>query len=30
MPTGVGGAWLSDEEIVFAPDWTEPADARPR
>jgi eukaryotic-like serine/threonine-protein kinase len=24
VPTGVGGTWLSDEEIVFAPDWTSP------
>jgi eukaryotic-like serine/threonine-protein kinase len=24
VPTGVGGAWLSDDEIVFAPDWTSP------
>jgi DNA-binding winged helix-turn-helix (wHTH) protein len=23
-PTGVGGTWLSDEAIVFAPDWTGP------
>jgi Tol biopolymer transport system component len=24
VPTGVGGTWLSDNEIVFAPDWTGP------
>jgi eukaryotic-like serine/threonine-protein kinase len=24
VPTGVGGTWLSDDEIVFAPDWTSP------
>lgn len=23
-PTGVGGAWLSNSEIAFAPDWTTP------
>lgn len=23
-PTGVGGTWLSDDEIVFAPDWIGP------
>jgi serine/threonine-protein kinase len=23
-PTGVGGVWLSNSEIVFAPDWTTP------
>lgn len=22
VPTGVGGVWLNDDEIVFAPDWT--------
>jgi eukaryotic-like serine/threonine-protein kinase len=24
VPTGVGGTWLSNDEIVFAPDWTSP------